>query len=146
TIRISLRLLALASLFVPVRTLATPIDPANPPEGLFIDEWFIIEMAGGKAGHGHSTVTREGDHITSRMEIEIRIRRGPADISVSVDQKTHELLDGTPVSFDNTNIMATKPVRTRGKIKDGEIKIREEQSGVVTSKTYKFDPEAKMSW
>src|SRR5438045_2620902 len=91
-----------------------PLDPKNPPQGTFIDEWFNVEMEGAKAGHAHSTVTRDADHITSRTEMKLKIKRGAAGIEIGVDQIQRELLDGTPVGFDNTMVMASIPVHSRG--------------------------------
>ena len=42
---------------------AGPINYADPPQGLFDDEWTMILLNGGKCGYAHTTLTRTGDTI-----------------------------------------------------------------------------------
>ncbi|MCK6486541.1 MAG: transglutaminase domain-containing protein [Phycisphaerae bacterium] len=123
-----------------------PVDLGNPPQGVFIDDWFIIELQGGKAGHGHTTVTRDGDRITSRTDLKLAIRRGEAEVRMNVEQESRELVDGTPVGFEHTMTLANVPVRMKGKIRNGKVRITEEQFGVEREKTYPFDPATRLTW
>ena len=54
---------------------AEPIDPKNPPEGRFSDEWMEIYMGGGKVGFAHSSLTRRGDRIQTEMRFRIALGR-----------------------------------------------------------------------
>lgn len=55
-------LLAITTLIAtPYVAIAVPIDPKNPPQGRFSDEWLEIHMAGGKVGYAHATMNRDGD-------------------------------------------------------------------------------------
>ncbi len=48
-----------------VCAIAAPIDPKNPPQGRFSDDWAEVYMAGGKVGYAHTTMNREGDLIAT---------------------------------------------------------------------------------
>jgi len=123
-----------------------PFDPANPPEGRFSDEWFIVNMQGRPSGWMHNTIDRDGTHITSKTEMELRVRRADARLTIQVDMTNRELLDGTPVGFDQTMNLGGVPIETRGKIRDGRVRIRESQMGRTTEREFPWDAEARLSW
>ena len=55
-----------AALFaLPSAAVSAPINPNNPPQGRFSDEWAEIYMTGAKVGYAHTTMNRDGDLITT---------------------------------------------------------------------------------
>ena len=67
-----------AVLAAPVRRM----DPNNPAQGRFSDEWAEVYMAGGKVGYMHSTMNRHGNLI--RTETTTKMRLGRADSPVEI--------------------------------------------------------------
>lgn len=124
----------------------TPFNPDDPPQGTFADEWFEVRMQGQKSGWMHSTIHREGERITSRSDIEMSLRRADAQVTIQVGMTNREYLDGTPVGFDQTMNLGGVPIETRGKIRDGKVRIRETQLGRTSQREYPWDSEARLSW
>lgn len=144
------RIIALIAFVFAAQAIAVqaepPLDLSNPPQGVFIDDWFIIELQGGKAGHGHTTVTRDGDRITTRTDLKLAIRRGDAEVRMNVEQESREWVDGTAAGFKHSMTLGNVPIRMKGRIRDGKVRITEEQFGVEREKTYSFDPATRLAW
>ncbi len=64
------------------------------------DRWYIVELAGARAGHMHErSETLPGGDIRLTSTMDLRIARGPATVEVSVNAETLERADGEPVSM-----------------------------------------------
>lgn len=123
-----------------------PIDPNNPPQGRFSDDWSEIYMAGGKVGYGHSVYTREGNLVHTTTTMTLRIDRAQQPIEIKVDQKTTELVTGAPVGFESVMDMSVMQTSMRGRIKNGKVTITTSQYGMETKQTYDFADGAVMTW
>jgi transglutaminase superfamily protein len=142
---------ALAALIVALFVRSTPAnasqyDYRDPPQGLFSDEWLVIELAGEKAGFAHSTLTRDGNRIDTEMIIYFKIARAQQQIEITISQKTQEKLDGTPLNFDMTMNLAAGPMRTQGQFDGKNVDITSEQFGFKTKKRATLDKLPLMSW
>lgn len=63
------------------------------------DRWYIMNMFGGKVGWMHSTTTDDGKQIVSKSEMEFRLKRGAANVSMSMQTEFVETSEGAPVSM-----------------------------------------------
>src|SRR3972149_1589925 len=79
--------------------VAAPIDPKNPPQGRFSDEWAEVYLAGGKVGYAHTTMNRDGDHITTGATFHMVLGRAEQPVKIGMTQHTSETLTGVPVTF-----------------------------------------------
>ncbi len=147
------RLIALvAAVTLPCVAQAQPaIDYRDPPQGTFRDDWLVVELtggdfAGGKAGYAHNTVSRDGDVITSRMLMVLRIGRLDQPIEISVLNTVRETVDGKALSFDSTTKMGTVDMTSKGKISDGKVRLESGQFGKLTRQVADFPANAKMVW
>ena len=125
---------------------AAPIDPNNPPDGLFADDWAELFLDGGKVGYAHSTMSRDGNLIHTVSFTAMRIKRANMAVEISTRQATTETVAGVPVSFDNTQDMATMKTRLRGTIKDGSVTIQSSQYGMKRTQTFDFAGGTLMTW
>lgn len=125
---------------------AGPIDPKNPPQGRFLDDWAQVYMAGGKVGYAHSTMTREGDKITTDFSMMIRMGRAGQFIEIRSTNKTQESLDGVPIGFVTEMDMSFMKTSMTGTIKDGRIKITSSQLGMQQVQEYPLPKDALLSW
>lgn len=126
---------------------ATPVvDFKNPPQGVLFDEWYAVTLAGAQCGYMHSITRRDGDFIVSDSDLSITVQREKFKISIGMKQQFRETVAGEPVSFDQSLNMAGQPVRQRGRVKDGKLKITTEQFGFKQKKTFDFDPEIRFPW
>lgn len=130
---------------------AATADPAtldydNPPAGIFLEDWYVAEMAGVPCGYMHGVTRRVDDVIESDLTMKFSIRRDKIEITVSVEQQYREKLDGTPLDIVQTMVMANQPIKTTAVLKDGKVRVTTEQFGSKQRKTYPLDADVKFPW
>ncbi|MFQ5495438.1 MAG: hypothetical protein ACE5EX_08660, partial [Phycisphaerae bacterium] len=139
-------MIALTALMPVAAAVAKPIDPRNPPQGRFLDEWLEVYMAGGKVGYAHSTLTRNGDTVRTRMEMHIKLVRAAQEIEIQTVESTGETLDGRPLTFASETHFSTIKTAMRGVVKDGRVSITTSQLGMEQTQTFDFPQGALMNW
>jgi hypothetical protein len=122
------------------------IDPKNPPDGRFLDEWSTVHMAGGKIGYSHLAITRTGDLIHTMIEMKMRFGRVDQPVGISTLQTTTETLEGVPVSFTATLDASIMKTSTKGTIKDGKVTLVQSQYGMDQTNIHDFPTGALMTW
>ena len=123
-----------------------PVDPNNPPQGRFVDDWLEIYMGGGKVGYGHSAMTREGDRIHTQTDMVMKMGRVDMRVTIEMKQYTTETVEGKPLSFGSELNAAQMKTSTRGEIKDGKVTITTSQFGMEQKQVFDFAPGALMGW
>ncbi len=126
--------------------VAAGLDYANPPQGVFLDDWAVILLNGQKCGYAHFTVTRKGDTIQTMILQTFKIGRAGQGVGATQLLTTEETLDGRPLSFASDADMAVQKVRQQGVVRDGKVTIRSEQYGNALSETFDYPPGALMNW
>jgi len=140
-------LFALGFAVVPAAAaLAEPVDPKNPPQGRFSDEWGEIYMAGGKVGYMHSTIGRDGDRIHTETTTSLKIGRADMPVEIEMRQSTTETVDGKPLTFGSDMQAAMMKTTTRGTVAEGRVTIVTSQYGMEQTQAYAFPAGALMSW
>jgi hypothetical protein len=100
------------------------------------ERWYIVEMMGSRSGWMRSTQTTTDTTITTDTELKLEIKRGPAEINISMAGSFVETIDGKPVSMSSTQTMASIPVSQRYTfLEDGSIEHTSEQNGAVKTVT-----------
>ena len=137
----------------PAASLPAPvaIDPANPPPGVFADEWYAVMLAGKKCGQMHTRMARlsgkGGDIIETWTKMQLTLRRDQAEVSIGIEQKTNETLDGVPRSFLRTMYLGRQPVTTEGTVTNGKVSIASTQFGQqLPAQVYDYPAGALMDW
>ncbi len=125
---------------------AGTVDPNNPPQGRFSDEWAEIYMAGGKVGYAHTTMARDGDHIHTTMTFHMALGRADQPVTMEMTQEVAETVAGLPVSFASEMDMSVMKSATRGTIKNGRVTVVTSQYGIDQKQEYDFPTGALMSW
>lgn len=134
-----------------VTTLTFPawsgeIDPTNPPEGTFFDDWYAVMLGGQKAGYMHASSTRKADKIKTATEMQFEMGRAGTSVKIGVTSATYAEIDGTPLGFATETDMSQMRMSIRGKIADGKIKLISEQMGNKTENTIDYPSGALMPW
>ncbi len=130
----------------PVCAIAAPINPNNPPQGRFSDEWAEIYMTGAKVGYAHTTMNRDGDLITTGSTFHMVLGRAEQPVKIGVVQNSTETLAGVPVTFGSEMDMSMMKSATKGTVKDGKVTIVTSQYGMDQSQTFDFPTGALMTW
>lgn len=142
----SLLLLTATLVVAPRIAFAAPIDPKNPPQGRFSDEWMEIHMAGGKVGYAHTTMNRDGDLVTTGSTFHMVLGRAEQPVKIGMVQNSTETLAGVPIAFGSEMDMSTMKSATKGTVKDGKVAIVTSQYGMDQTQTFDFPAGALMTW
>jgi len=141
------RIICLASiLFAAHQAFAAPLDPQNPPQGRFSDDWAELYMAGGKVGYAHTTMTREGEKITCASDFSMTLGRVDKPVKIEMNQTTTESLDGVPISFGSDMTASVMKTTMHGEIKDSKVNIVNSQYGMEQTQSFDFPKGAVMTW
>lgn len=64
------------------------------------DRWYVVELAGARAGHMHErTETLADGVVRTSSDMALRVARGPAAVEVSLKAESLEGADGSPISM-----------------------------------------------
>lgn len=139
---------ALLVLAAGVPALGEPrsFDPVNPPQGVFMDDWYAATIGGARCGHMRSMTRRDGDTIISRAEFSISMRREQAAVTIEMTQSYRETIDGKALSFEHSMNMAGQPIVQRGVISGRTVKMTSEQFGTKQTKTIRLDRDVQYTW
>ena len=122
------------------------IDPNNPPQGRFSDEWAEVYLAGNKVGYAHSTMARDTDRIQTATTVVMEIARADQAITLNSQEGTVETLAGVPITFESTMDMSIMKSTTKGTVKDGKVTIVQSQFGMEQAQTFDYPAGALMTW
>lgn len=139
-------LVAIVWVVAPTVAEPQPIDPHNPPEGLFSNEWAEIYLAGNKVGYAHATMSRDADIIHTVTKMRMDLGRVGQSITIELNQSTKETLAGVPLTFGSNTKMATVSTKTAGTVADGKVTIVSSQFGMDQTQTFDFPKGAVMTW
>jgi len=126
--------------------MASKVDLSDPPQGVFIDEWMVVEMMGGKVGYSHAEIARTGNEINTSLLMSMSLARVGAPVTITQLQSTRETLDGVPLEFTTQMDASMQQLRKQGVIREGKVKITSKQFGAVTVNEYDFPKGALMTW
>ena len=122
------------------------INPDDPPQGRFSDEWMEIHMWNKKSGYAHSSMNRTGDLIKTRTTMTLEIVRAEHKLSVGMTQESTETLAGRPVAFVSEMDMSQAKLGMRGTVENGKVTLTASQFGVERTSTHDFPEGALMLW
>lgn len=128
-------------------TRSNALDFSDPPQGVFIEEWYELKLGDLKIGYGQSTLSREGDLIVSRAKLRMRMNRGFLSLSINSDLSNIETLSGDALSFGMETMMSNiEPVRVTGMVDDGKMHITRSQLGSASREEHPWAKENLMLW
>jgi len=84
-------------------------DVASSPTGAL---WYRIEIDGKPAGWASDRIGRAGDRVTTRSRMELHLRRGGADVTITLAARFVETADGEPVLLHQRQSLGQLPVES----------------------------------
>ncbi len=127
-------------------TDAFAFDPADPPQGVFVDEWLIMEMGGHRVGYLHSELSRTGDTIYTNNLMSMSLKRMNSPVTITQLQSAKETLDGKPLEFSSQMDASMQKLTVSGYIEEGKVHVTSKQFGNPTTATYDYPNGAVMTW
>lgn len=140
-----LELVALFATCQCVAALAAPINPDNPPQGRFSDEWSEIYFGGNKVGYAHATMSRDGEVVQTTTSFNMRLGRDDQPVKIAVSQFNTETVAGGPIAFGSEMDMSVMKSATKGTVKDGKVTIVTSQYGMDQTQTFDFPKDAMLN-
>ncbi|MCG3128722.1 MAG: hypothetical protein CHACPFDD_03613 [Phycisphaerae bacterium] len=119
---------------------------ADPPQGLFLDQWEIVLINGQRAGHTHRVRTRTGERVESTETSTMRIARAGTEVRITTRDRHLEALDGTPLSYSHEEESGGEVVRRTGTIRDGRVAWVTAQGRSETRGEAPWPREMLLSW
>jgi hypothetical protein len=126
------RRLSLAFIFTLLLGLAAPAVVAQEKSASWTtleDHWYVLEIAGARAGHSHRLVQTDGDRYRTASDVQMKISRGGFDIEITMGSSFIETKDGRPIMFQSVQKAATMSM----KFAEDHVKQTTEQGGRVTT-------------
>jgi len=145
----------LATTPAPALAVATGarIDPDDPPKGVFLDDWYVVTLAGKRCGHMHSTARRFRDRTLGRdvvesvTKLEITVGRDDQTVRIGTTEQSVETLDGRPVSFLSRTDMSLMSMEVTGRVVgEDEVAVTTRQLGQTRTQRYRLPKGAVMTW
>ncbi len=125
---------------------AFALDPANPQQGVFVDEWLIMEMGGHRVGYLHSELSRTGDVIFTNNLMSMSLKRMGSPVTITQLQTAKETLDGKPLEFSSQMDASMQKLTISGYVDEGKVHVTSKQFGNPTTATYDYPAGAVMTW
>lgn len=110
--------------------LATPAtgSPGEPRE-----RYYIVQLAGQRAGWMREASTRTDETLTTDVELHFEIKRGETGVRISMRSAFVETLDHRPISMTSTQAMAAAPITTTVRFLSDGLDVAVEQNGNTTT-------------
>lgn len=116
---------------------------AGKADGETRDRWYILEMLGGKVGWMHSTVTDDGAQVVSKSDMQFRLKRGAAEVAMSMKTEFVETKEGKPISMRSVQKFGATAIDNRFVFGPEDVTLTSTQGdSVKTSK----EPMPKGNW
>jgi len=110
------------------------------------EHWYVVELDGQRCGYMHTTMEPLGDEVHTRSNTSMRIRRGKVELTIGIEQHQRETRDGRPLAFRNVLNLGREPMVIEGEIRQGRLRLVQDQFGAKHESEYPFDPEVKFAW
>ena len=96
------------------------------------EDWYVVELAGHKAGWMTSSVYSDGERYRSDSQVRLSLGRGPATTIIEFDSSFVESHQGEPVSLKFRQKMGRQPVQTLWEFAADHVVQTTEQAGRET--------------
>ncbi len=105
-------------------------QPVSPSTWETVSEhWYILEMAGTQAGWMHALTESDGARYRTTSASNLKIARGPIEITIAMHSMALEDLDGTPREISTVQDMSQQRMETRWVFHKGGVTETSKQGG-----------------
>src|SRR5262245_1127885 len=96
------------------------------------ERWYVMEMAGAKAGWTSAIVEQAGEQYRSSTAIHMKIDRGNVPVEIDMGFVVIETAAGEPVRIEAESKMASQPTRSLWEFKPDRVVFTTIQGGRET--------------
>jgi hypothetical protein len=139
-------LLPVALFTFSVSVQGAKFDPANPPEGVFFDQYYSLYLGKTKCGWAWYGLERKKDKITTKNKVHIEMGRENLVIQVNATGETTETVDGMPLTFQAEMELAGNKTIYRGSFNKNLVTMQITQGGQTVSHKFAAPADTVMAW
>ncbi|MFH1419176.1 MAG: transglutaminase-like domain-containing protein [Planctomycetota bacterium] len=110
------------------------------------EHWFVVQLQDQRCGYMHTRVKPVGREVHTHTIVGLNLRRGKAELKITIEQHHRESSDGRPLAFKQVTHLGLEPVTIEGTIRDDRLTLTRDQLGARKTDTYDFDPDIKFAW
>ncbi len=97
--------------------------------GQSTERYYIMEIGGDRAGWMRETTTKADGLITSAAEMQMSVKRGPIEITISFETEFVETEGHEPVSMRSEQVMGSLPIETSYRFRPEGVEVTTVQNG-----------------
>ncbi len=125
---------------------AAKFDLANPPQGVFFDQYYSLYLGKTKCGWAWYGLERSKDRITTKNKTHIEMGRENLTIQVNAAGETTETLDGKPLTFQADMELAGNKTIYRGSFNKTLVTMQITQGGQTVNHKFTAPADTVMAW
>ena len=104
--------------------------------GLNIDIWHILMFGDERAGYAHEVVTDDGEHIRTRVDMKITVRRGNMTINMKAVSEFLETSEGEAIEAVTTTLLGQLEVKQTMRFKEDGVELVTQQGASTNTQTF----------
>ena len=110
--------------------LAAPVIASDEGTWTLVEEhWYVVEMAGGRAGSMHVRVDSDASRFRSGSAIRMSMDRGPVPITIEITTSFIETRDGKPLIMTSVQDMGMQSIEHEWRFEDDHVVYATRQGG-----------------
>jgi transglutaminase-like putative cysteine protease len=106
---------------------------AAPAAGQASERYYIMQIGGERAGWMRETTSATDGLITNAAEMNLSVKRGPIEITITIETEFVETEDNEPVSMRSRQVMGALPIETAYTFTDEGVRVSTTQGGRTTT-------------
>lgn len=99
------------------------------------ERYYVVELAGQRAGWMHGRHSRVGEEIVSEVEMRFEIKRGETGVKIAMQSTFVETEDHKPIRMASTQQLAALPISTRVVFGAESMEVTTESAGAASTQT-----------
>lgn len=103
--------------------------------GQDVERYYIMQISGERAGWMRETTSTADGLITNAAEMNLSVKRGPIEITITIETEFVETENNEPVSMRSRQVMGSLPIETTYTFTDTGVQVSTTQSGRTTTTT-----------
>ena len=107
------------------------------------ERWYVLMLQGQRAGHMRAFERTDADAIATGTVMDLRIKRGTANVRLKFESRSEEAPDGTPRRLETVAELGFQPIRKTYVFTADGIELTSDQGG---SKTTQKLPRPEGDW
>jgi hypothetical protein len=125
---------------------AAPFNPADPPQGVFFDQYYSLYLGKTKCGWAWYGLERHNDEIKTKNKTYLEMGRENLTVKVTAAGETTETLGGKPLTFQAEMELAGSKTLYRGRFTNSVVTMQITQGNQTVDHKFPAPADTVMAW